>query len=599
MDDLTPDLEPLDEDDLPTYEAFSVRHPDHDPERSLGHLGVAWMEHMLVRGFGDAMGQRVELDQATYDLIVDAYALGFTGKRLYTQVCYVLPKGVGKTEIGGFVGLFEALGPARFAGFAKGGETFRQGTFEYTYEAGEPMGRRITAPQIRMMAVSEEQTSEFYRAVIGFNLDPSSGSKVALLGVAQGLDTFARLEDGGRIEPVTTGAASKDGGKETFLIADEAHLYVTPQLKGAHATMQRNLQKRAVAEPWEMHLSTMYASNQDSVLERLHNEAKDITEGRAPNEGLLWESRHAGVITDLTNRRRLRAVLAGVYADRDYIDLDRLVTYAQKSDPVEFRRYFLNTEGTSATAFFSHVEIASLVSRQVDPLKKGDTVVMGFDYAPGHKGFGVADGQRAKKLRIPDSTGIVAIRISDLSIHRVGLWEAPPSAKTEPWNPPMHEIRATLFDAFNTYNVLGMYADPTGVEHLLDELTAKYRQKLKVMVTGAKPMYRWMSGMAAASFAPVLHAFYNAVAGTINDDGTLEPGVLRMVPDPRLMAHFAAARRVDNRGSGLQVHKENPDSEKKIDLLVCAALAYDAARAAQNKGIGAERKRRRGFGNLV
>lgn len=97
MSDLTQDFEGFDEDAATTFEAFSVRYPNHDPARSLGYLALAWMEHMLVHGFGDAMGEAVRLDQATYDLIVDAYALSPAGKRLYTQVCYVLPKGVGKT----------------------------------------------------------------------------------------------------------------------------------------------------------------------------------------------------------------------------------------------------------------------------------------------------------------------------------------------------------------------------------------------------------------------------------------------------------------------------------------------------------------------
>lgn len=42
----------------------------------------------------------------------------------------------------------------------------------------------------------------------------------------------------------------EDGGKETFLIPDEVHLYVLPELRGMYATAMRNLGKRKLAEPW-------------------------------------------------------------------------------------------------------------------------------------------------------------------------------------------------------------------------------------------------------------------------------------------------------------------------------------------------------------
>ncbi|CAO0836172.1 hypothetical protein SMICM17S_07179 [Streptomyces microflavus] len=78
--------------------------------------------------------------------VVDCYAVDDNeGRLLYDSAFFSRPKGCDKSGLGARVGLFEALGPARFAGWAEGGEVYRDPWglgFEYTYEPGEPMGSR-------------------------------------------------------------------------------------------------------------------------------------------------------------------------------------------------------------------------------------------------------------------------------------------------------------------------------------------------------------------------------------------------------------------------------------------------------------------------
>lgn len=582
--------ETVDEALLPAFERLSVRMPGHDRDRSLGHLGAAWVEHFMVHGQGDKVGEPVQLEDVTYDLIVDLYALRNDGRRLYSEAAVVLPKGSAKTELASFLLAFDTVGPSRFAGWARGGETYEQGTFRYEYEPGEPMGRRIPGARSRMMAVSEDQVSEFYRATLGYNFDPANGNELTNLGEIIGYDTFARLADGGRISPMTSGADSKDGGLETMVVLDEPHLYINAEHHRMVTRVKNNLRKRKEAQPWALYISTMYQAGEDSSLELLHRKAQDISNGKLTNEGTFWDSRHGGVITDLTDRVRLRAVLEGVYGYRDWIDYEGLVSAAQDptEDPADFRRFFLNQQASAATAYFTHPEIAALVSQPVEPLRKGDTVTLGFDFAPGHKFARKKDGEKVRLLRIPDSTALMAVRLSDMSIHRVGLWEAPPTAKTEPWAPPKAEIVATIDDAFKTYNVIGLYADPTKFESELDTFTARYHSRLKAKVTASRPMYRYMSGGSSAAFGRQVEEFYEAVAS----------GGLRMVADPALMRHFGNARRVSTR-YGLQLHKVTPDSPDKIDALISTILAWEAARAALNRGVGAVKKRRRSLGDLT
>lgn len=67
------------------------------------------------------------------------------------------------------------------------------------------------------------------------------------------------LPFGGEIVPSTSGAASKDGGKETFVVFDETHLYNNKQLHQMYDTVSRNLNKRKrQAEPWALETTTMY-----------------------------------------------------------------------------------------------------------------------------------------------------------------------------------------------------------------------------------------------------------------------------------------------------------------------------------------------------
>ena len=72
-------------------------------------------------------------------------------------------------------------------------------------------------------------------------------------------ETRILLPEGGSIKPGATGSSTHDGGKQTFIIADESHLYNVPRLKATYHTLKRNLSKRmGDAEPWVLETTTMY-----------------------------------------------------------------------------------------------------------------------------------------------------------------------------------------------------------------------------------------------------------------------------------------------------------------------------------------------------
>jgi hypothetical protein len=137
-----------------------VRAPEHDRLRSLGGLACEWIEHFVVHGPGAVQGMPVTLGDEFAGYVMDAYAVDHRGRRLYDHGFLSRPKGCNKSGFGAMLGLFEALGPARFAGFAKGGERYEDPWglgFSYEYAPGEPMGMSVHVPIIRIMATEEGQ----------------------------------------------------------------------------------------------------------------------------------------------------------------------------------------------------------------------------------------------------------------------------------------------------------------------------------------------------------------------------------------------------------------------------------------------------------
>ena len=198
-----------------------VHAPNHDRNFSLGWLAIWWIENFCVHGPGDVQGQAVELDDEFAAFILDVYAIDEKGRRLYDSAFLSRAKGRAKSELAGFITLFEAMGPCRFAGIADGGETYEFNDQVYTYSPGEPLGVEVTSPVIRCLATEENQAGNTYDNVY-FNLSEGPLAE-GLPRDAAGL-TRIYLPGGGEIIPSTASNSSKDGGKESFVVFDETHL---------------------------------------------------------------------------------------------------------------------------------------------------------------------------------------------------------------------------------------------------------------------------------------------------------------------------------------------------------------------------------------
>lgn len=536
-----------------------VRSEIHNRNRSLGWLAVWWIETFCVHGPGDVQGLPVELDDEFAGFILDAYAIDEDGGRLYDSAFMSRAKGRAKSELGGFMVCFEGFGPCRFGGWAKGGETYERNGQVYVYQAGEPMGVEVVSPVIRCLATEESQAGNTYDNV-HFNLTEGPLAE-GLPRDAAGL-TRIFIPGGGEIIPSTASNSSKDGGKETFVVFDETHLYTRPDLKRMYQTVRRNLAKRKAAEPWSLETSTMYMPGENSVAEETHNLAKAIAEGKTKRQRLLFDHREANADIDLTNESEVRAGLVEAYGPfSEIMDIDRIISeiYDPRNDPQDSRRYYFNQPTSSKDAWLSAPEWNACSA--VKEVSKQEEITLGFD------------GSRKRSRGVADATALIGCRVSDGFLFEIRVWEQPDGPSGDDWEVPTAEVDYEVRKAFETYNVVGMFADPARWESYIAQWESDFGKKLKVKSSLAHPIEWWMSGNRSYLVVRALEQFHSAVIDReLTHDGSRA-----------LTRHILNARRRVGR-SGMSIAKEHPDSKNKIDAAVAAVLAYQARLQALSKG---------------
>lgn len=528
-----------------------LRAPGHDRNRSLGWLYAAWVEHFCLHGPGDVQGEPVVLDDELLGFGVDCYALGEDGRRLHDDAFLSRAKGRAKSESASFFVQFEAFGPCRFAGWAQGGETLRRHGFIYRYQPGEPMGRPVRYPFIRCLATEEEQAGNTYDNVY-FNLTEGPLGE-ELPRDAAGL-TRILIPGGGEIRPSTAANASKDGGKESFVVFDETHLYVTPELRRMYATVSRNKSKRKAAQPWALQTSTMYQPGDRSVAEGTHERAAAIRDGRVREHRLLYDHREAPADVDLTSRSAIVAALAEAYGPAaDWMDLDGIVDrefWNIERDVEDSRRYFFNQPTGARDAWVSAPELKVNATDVV--LSRGETIVLFFDGS-------VSD----------DATGLVAVRMDDGAGFVLGCWERPEGHAGEGWTVDKADVDRRVREVHSLFDVAAFFADVREFEQYIDSWADELGREYVIDAVAGRSRHRvaWdMRGHGAEFTAAAERHLVD-----IRDGGAPyeDPALPSAGPwAASLVRHTLNARRAPNK-HGVSVAKEGRESPRKIDLAVC------------------------------
>lgn len=496
---------------------------------TLGFQVADWIEAKLVHGPGDVQGEHIELDDELVAFLVRAYELDEDGRRVYRRAMFSRPKGRAKSEFAGMITCAELAGPVRCDGFDAN---------------GDPVGRPVRAPFIRCLATEETQAGNTYDNVM---VMLQEGEIANELHFDVGM-TRVYLKDGygGEIRPSTASSAAKDGGKETFSVADETHLYVTPELKRMYAVVRRNLRKRKAAEGWMLETTTAYRPGELSIAEG------NLEQWRrhGAERGVLVDHREAPKVENWDDDEEMLEALRDVYGPAaGWLDLDGILADVRdpEADPSDSARYWLN-QITVGSDRFVEPERWKAAGEKED-LADGEEIALGFDGS-----------------RTDDSTALVACRMSDGKLFGVACWEKPEGPYRD-WEVPAAEVDELVRHVFETYQVRRFYPDPP----YWQEWVAKWQNELGEKIV--RPFWTSRPGQMAAALEEMDTA--------LRSD---EPDRLRHDESEWLTRHALAAIKEKKPNGQILVRKETRDSPRKIDGFVAATLARAARRGAIENG---------------
>lgn len=495
---------------------------------SLGYEVLDWIEAYQCHGPGDVQGEPLDYDDEMREFVIEAYRLDpETGRRVYDEAVLSRAKGRAKSETAGHIGIAEAFGPVRFDGWDAD---------------GQPVGRPVRSPLLKCLATEESQAGNTFEniAFIAGEWGPDVHPDVygGVSGIRQYQSATALyLPHGGEIRACTAGSASKDGGKETWVCADESHLYVLRELKSMYATVRRNLGKRKLAEPWMLQTSTAYRPGEQSIFE------ETLTAWRKGElaASVLVDHREAKGRIDLDDEAHTMRQLKQVYgAAAEWMDLDRI--YREMRDPrscpdVETAaRYFLNRPMSGRDAWIAK----DIHERQTkaDVVDMGEPICIGFDGSLNE-----------------DSTVLRGCRMSDGYLFRIGVWAKPEGPAGIGWEVPRLEVLAAIRDTFDRYDVVRGYFDPHEWRSDIELLAAEL---------GEERVARWSTNRHPAMAAALDRLHTGLMVGEVWHDD-----------DPVAAEHYGNVY-VARRGTLRLVRKEYPNSPRKIDSVVGDALALEA-----------------------
>ncbi|MCI1962850.1 MAG: hypothetical protein LKJ18_01955 [Ancrocorticia sp.] len=515
---------------------------DFNPLHTLGFLVTDWVEHHCMVPSGVYEGQSLVFRGWQIACTVNHYRIKpratFNPERIlapffYRRSVIVGPQKSGKSPWGAAMILAEAVGPALFAGWAKGGEKYRcedHGCgcgFEYEYLPGEAMGIPRSKSLIALLAFAEQQTANVYGPL---QTMIHSGPLEEILKVREG---FIRLPNGGKIVPLSSAAKSKLGQPLNGALADESGLY-TAQNKVLETwqTMRRGvagMQGRTIelTNPWD-------PMENSAAQQAFESRQKDIFRYyRKPPAGLSY-----------ANKRERHKIHAYVYADSPWVDpagIDAEAAELVETDPVQAERFFGNRLVQGLGSFLTETLWDSHTDRE-RVVKHGESVCVGFD------------GSR--------SGDWTAIRCETRSGFRFTPTYGP-DRRPAFWDPkdwpegriPRGEVDACVQEIFGRYAVGRMYIDPRHWETQADRWASLF---------GDDVVVQWPTNQISRMFDALVRYQEDLHEGLTSHDAD---------PDARL--HALHARKVAKPGDKFILGK--PAEHMKIDILMADVLAHEAA----------------------
>lgn len=439
----------------------------------------------------------------------------------------------GKSPWAAVMAVIELLAPVRFSHFDTG-------------VRGGCIGKPVALPWVQIAAATAEQTKNvmmYIRSLLSPALAPELHRDFKLdVGKEK-----VFVEPSGTLEVITSSAASAEGSRATFIIADELEHWL-PSNGGIDLfrTLKANLTKTGSRM---VETLNSWVPDAGSAGEETFKSWCEIEDGvaRRPKMGILYDAVQAPPGVELSDEVALREALEFVYADCPWSlkQLDSIVSDIYTSrDASEARRKYLNQNVAPDSAWVDPQLWASMADRErvVSP---DEEIVLFFDGSISH-----------------DATALAGCCLDDGHVVSFGVWE--PSLSKNDGRPDRVDVR--LVDervdwVMNNYNVVAFFADVREWEGFVHHVwPERYRDRLQV----------WASPRGDLP-APIAWDMRGKVREFTLAAELTEADILqrRFTNDgDRLMAnHVRNARRYENRW-GSSVCKETKKSPKKIDACV-------------------------------
>lgn len=533
-----------------------VPDPDEEPWPTIGAQVCEFLEERAIYGPGSLQGQPYVIDPEFRAFIYRAFEVhprghAWAGRRRFKRVGLSVRKGLAKTEKEALL-IFPHIhpdGPARCDGFDA---------------HGEPVAAPVQAPYVPMLAYSLDQVEELAYGALKYIVE--NGPDADLFDSSQ--ERILRIDENGRADggawPLAQSPDSRDGARTTLNAFDEPHRLYLPRHIKAHSTMDANLPKRPLEDPWSLYVGTAGQPGQGSVAESLHTEALMIQDGKIERPDLFYLYRTDNGNHDLKVKdERLLAVAeatgpAGEWGPGQFDDIasqwDR-----PGADLAYLERVWLNRWSKSGSQFFDMTKVTPL-ARPGTVIPDGAFITLGFDGA-----------------RFRDATALVATEISTGLQQLLGLWERPEDV--EEWEVPESEVTDLVEDTMGRFEIWCLYADPPHWVETVGSWSARWPDRVEEW---------WTARSKTMAYAH--RGYLEAIdSGSVTFGGDDE-GRADFLPHADLIRHLGNAgakelRIRDDEGKPLYVmQKQDGREDFKFDAAMAGSLSWTACLDARKRG---------------
>jgi hypothetical protein len=581
------------------------------PKLTLGLAAIRWARKWL-RGADGEPGWKFTPEQMR--ILMWWYAVDERGRFIYRDGVIQLIKGAGKDPIAIVIGAIELAGPCRLDYWLT-----PDGRRVAVWEEGAVpvVCRQKNEPWVQYVGVAFEQNKNSLNYLQGIFTEEAKAEFDITVAITQAraYGTQAKLE------AIASSPGTTEGNRPSIVIGNEPHHWL-PNTGGDEMkkVVERNVSKmRKTKQSRVLWITNAYDPNQGSTAQQIREAYEDqLARGveeifyhsieapedvpllpdytRLDADGQRWvdyevhDGKEVAVPPDRdTVVEYLTWLLDKLRGDAYWLDPEETAKDILKpdADVAESRRFYTNAIVSGEGSYLQGSDVKATIHPELRDARKGiergDVLRLGWMLvAPEDEVVLFFDGSKSG-----DSTALVGCRVSDGYTFLVGLWEKPSGDRGRSWRAPREAIDARVHEAFDTFNVVAFWADPShakddadGVRYwdtLIDSWHLKWGERLVVWAQqGGDRVHSILWDMAAPAHGVTFSEAVVRVQDEFDSRNVVWDG------HPGLGAHLRNARSFMGK-YGQIIRKPGRGSNKKIDAAVCFIGARMLARIVQNK----------------